>query len=67
MGNITVFLDNTGRPIGSCAQGHESDWINGTKGDSKHADLVASQVSSTDDAWHAWARRNAQAGTCLPW
>lgn len=69
MSAITVFLDNSGRPIGTCPAGHEQEWLNGPfrKGDNKHAEQVARQVSSTDEQWHDWARRNAQAGKCLPW
>lgn len=70
MGAITVFLDDTGRPIGTCPAGQESEWLSGVKGDARHAQRVARQVRSTDAEWHAWARRNMKAGStglCIPW
>lgn len=68
MGQITVFLDNTGRPIGTCPAGHESNWLNDIEGNNHHAGMVARQVSATDDEWDAWARRNVgYIGLCRPW
>ena len=53
MGNITVFFKN-GHVIGSCAAGHESDWVNGMKGERKQE--YDSTKASTDERWHAWAK-----------
>ena len=70
MGNITVFLDKTGRPMGACEVGNESEWMKDPGGNVRHTQDVAREVQSTKDEWHAWARRNAQAGNtglCIPW
>ena len=56
MGQITVFLDKTGRPIGSCAAGNESDWINNFNKNRREEVLSLIQVSSTDEEWHEWAK-----------
>jgi len=68
MARITVFLGKDGRPLGSCPAGQEEEWLNPQKGEKKPE--VAFQVEATDDEWHAWAKRNAEAGKigpCLPW
>jgi len=62
-GNITVFLKK-GRPIGSCPAGHENNWINHgvEKGMKSMQGEFERMMSSTDEEWNAWARKQAQTG-----
>ena len=56
MGDITVFW-KSGKIIGTCSAGKESDWLNPEKLEREKPDR---QTSSTDERWHQYARARAE-------
>lgn len=59
MSLVTVFLNNSGFPIGHCTQGEEQEWIVGNP--ETAIDYSDNHISTTDQ-WQKWEEHLENSG-----